>query len=94
MENPEYFECRCSTPEHLLRFWFDDDEEYPCVYISVFLDSQPWHRRVWAGIKYIMGYKCRYGHFDEFLLRPEDSDRLMSILERLKKAGSGGEGDS
>ena len=86
MDKPEYFECRCSTPEHTLRFWFDDDEEFPCVYASVFLDNDPWHKRVWRGIKYILGYKCRYGHFNEFLLRPEDADRLIAILEALKNA--------
>lgn len=84
METPEYFECRCSTPEHTLRFWFDDDKEDPSVYVSVFLANAPWHKRIWAALKYVMGYKCRYGHFDEFILRPGDCDRLMGILERLK----------
>lgn len=86
MDDPEYFECRCHSPEHTLRFWFDDDEEYPCVYASVFLGSVPWPRRVWLGIRYIFGYNCRYGHFDEFLLRAEDADRLIAIAEALKKA--------
>lgn len=88
MDKPEYFECRCSTPEHTLRFWFDDDEEYPCVYASVFLDGPPWHRRLWLGLKYILGYKSRYGHFAEFMLRPEDADRLIGVCEALKRAKS------
>jgi hypothetical protein len=86
MDDPEYFECSCHSPEHTLRFWFDDDEDYPFVYASVFLGSVPWRRRVWLGIRYIFGYKCRYGHFDEFLLRPEDADRLIAVAEALKKA--------
>lgn len=88
MEKPEYFECRCSTPEHTLRVWFDDDKDDPCVYVSVFLANDSWHRRLWTAIKYALGYKCRYGHFDEFILRPEDCDRLSAVLDRLKKAGS------
>jgi hypothetical protein len=87
MEEPKYFECRCHSPEHLLRLWFDDEDDFPCVYLSVFLDNAPWHRRLWLGLKYILGYKCRYGHFDEFLLRPEDADRMIEMLEALKRAG-------
>lgn len=88
MEKPEYLECRCSTPEHTLRFWFDDDKDFPCVYVSVFLEEYPWYRRLWLGLKYIFGHKCRYGHFSEFMLRPEDADRLASIAEGLKSSGA------
>lgn len=84
MDAPEYFDCRCHSPEHTLRMWLDDDPGDPCVYISVFLAEDPWYRRVWTGIKYIFGYKCRYGHFDEFLLRDDDLDRFISLLERAK----------
>lgn len=86
MEDSEYFECRCHSPEHALRFWFDDDKDDPCIYASVFLGSCPWYERIWKSAKYVFGYKCRYGHFDEFLLRPEDCDRMIGLLERLKKA--------
>lgn len=86
MDDPEYFECQCSTPEHTLRFWFDGDEEYPCVYASVFLDEPPLHRRLWLALKYVLGYKSRYGHFAEFMLRPEDADRMIGMLGALKRA--------
>jgi hypothetical protein len=86
MEDPKYFECQCHSAEHVLRTWFDDDEDYPCIYMSVFLGAEPWHRRLWLGLKYILGYKCRYGHFDEFLLRPEDADRMIEMLEALKRS--------
>lgn len=89
MEKPEYFECQCNSPEHLLRLWFDDDPGWPCVYASVFLDNGPWYKRLWAATKYVFGYKCRYGHFDEFVLHPDDADRLISILDRLKRAKNG-----
>lgn len=88
MDKPEYFECQCRTPEHTLRLWLDNDEDYPCIYASVFLDGEPWHRRLWLGLKYIMGHKSRYGHFGEFMFRPEDADRLISMIEALKRAKS------
>lgn len=87
MDRPEYFECQCHSPEHTLRFWLDDDPGFPCLYASVFLDSCPWHRRLWLGLKYVFGYKCRYGHFDEFMLRADDCDRMIAMLNRLKEIG-------
>lgn len=86
MERPEYFECRCATPEHIWRLWFDDDPSDPCVFASVFLANGPWYSRLLTGVKYIFGYKCRFGHFEEFILNPEDCDRLIGVLERLKGA--------
>ena len=83
MERPEYFECRCSSDEHTLRLWFDDDPEDPSVYASVFLAELPFHRRLWEGLRYILGRKCRYGHFQEFILRPEDRERLIGVVKRL-----------
>lgn len=85
METPEYFECRCSSPEHTLRLWFDDDKDFPCVYVSVFLSNEGWVKRLRNAFRYVLGYKCAYGHFDEFILREEDCDRLIAILKRLKK---------
>ena len=86
MNESEYFECRCSSPEHTLRFSYDEDEDFPCVYVHVFLSNGPWYKRVWDALKYVFGYKCRYGHFDEFLLRLEDCDRLIGVVRRLKEA--------
>jgi len=83
---PEYFECRCSAQEHLWRIWFDDDSYEPVVYASFFLAELPWYRRLAAAVKYIFGYKCRYGHFEEFILSPDDCDRMIGILQRLKEA--------
>jgi hypothetical protein len=55
--------------------------------MSVFLSNGPWYSRLVSGLKYIFGHKSRYGHFDEFILRAEDCDRLISVLERFKAAG-------
>jgi hypothetical protein len=46
-------------------------------------------RRTWIGIKYIFGYKCKYGHWDCFNLHPEDCDRLIEFIQKYKKARKG-----
>jgi hypothetical protein len=39
-------------------------------------------RRLWAAIKYVAGYRCRYGEWDEFILSTMDVIRLRSFLEQ------------
>jgi hypothetical protein len=41
-------------------------------------------RRTWIAIKYIFGYKCKYGHWDCFDLRYEDCDRFMDMIRSFK----------
>ena len=41
--------------------------------------------RLKHGIKYIFGYRCMYGDFDEVILKKEDVHKLERIVEFLKK---------
>lgn len=82
MEN-HYLECHCHSPEHTLVFHFDENEPNE-LYAHVFLNPDPFFKRIWNSIKYIFGYKCRYGHFDEFILNPKDAKKLINLLERVK----------
>lgn len=86
----EYFECSCHSPEHTLSLAFDDDEDLPAIYGHVFLGENPWYKRVWMAVKYVFGYKCKYGHFDEFVFNPEDCDRMIGLFKKLKATQKGG----
>lgn len=33
-------------------------------------------KRMWMAIKYIFGYKSMYWHFDEFVFKKSDADKL------------------
>jgi hypothetical protein len=82
--NEEYFECACHSPEHLLQFkFFEDDPKMICAY--VFLRPEPFYKRIWNGLKYIFGYTSKYGYFDEFILRNEDADRFIKLINKLKE---------
>lgn len=82
MEN-ELFICDCSSNEHQLIFSYDED--YKCVYVSIHLNPQyRWYRRLWYAIKYLFGYKCKYGNFEEFIFNPEDYPKLEKIATLLK----------
>jgi hypothetical protein len=51
----------------------------------VFLRPESFYKRIWLGIKYIFGYTCRYGYFDEFILDPKDVDRMIGLLTNYKE---------
>ena len=82
-----YFDCECSSPEHTLRFVFDtvslwDEAEKPQIYTEIYLDQyRNVFKRIWIAIKYIFGYKCRYGHWDCWCLNEKDAYRLKELCE-------------
>ena len=84
IEKTEYFECACASNEHTLVFNLDvEDKE---LYTSVFLhDYRSFFARCWVAIKYIFGYKCKYGHWDCTILKGKDIPRLISLLKKLEE---------
>lgn len=78
-EDKIYIECAGGCPEHLLQFERYDE----FVYVYTLLTNQDnFFKRVWIAIKYIFGYKCRYGHFDEILLSRDSVDKLCKFLKK------------
>lgn len=81
----EVFICTCTSLEHQFAISYlpgDKDKDLlPNLFLSVHLSScLPWYKRVWQGIKYVLGYRCKYGDFDEVWFQNEDVWRLKSIL--------------
>jgi hypothetical protein len=74
-----YVDCECLDPEHVLVL--DAFEDDPVVFIHVHLtDYDNPLKRLWKGIKYILGYRCQYGHWDEMVLNPEGAEKLVYFL--------------
>jgi len=90
-ENPEVFICDCHSTDHQIIFLYDEyiDEingkKYSMCYAHIHLNERSFWYRVKYGIKYIFGYKCRYGAFDEFIFNPSDADRLQDLVDYLRK---------
>jgi len=80
----DYYECSCFSSEHTLKFIIDPDEKE--LYTEIYL-QQPsgFFKRIWKAIKYVFGYKCRYGHFDCFLFKDQDIADLQKLLEEYKR---------
>lgn len=85
-DNNIYFECECHSDEHMLKFKFFPDDEDPMLYASVYLRHwQPWYKRVWVAIKYVFGYKSKYGDFDCFSMNKEDANKFYNLAKKYKE---------
>lgn len=81
----ELFLCQCNSPEHQLIFSYFPDEQN--VYVTVHLT--PIHgfwKRLKSAVWYLFGHRSIYGHFDEFILKPQDTERLQSVVNFLKNS--------
>ena len=81
MYKVKYLECSCYSAEHTLRFSYDDNDTNE-LYIEICLynyNSIFW--RALAAIKYVFGYKSRYGHFDCMILERDKVKKLKDELD-------------
>lgn len=82
----ELFICQCHNTEHQLIFSYFSEDEDKNVYVSVHLipEYRLW-KRIWMAIWYIFGYRSCYGHFDEFIFKKSDAERLQKVVDYLIK---------
>ena len=67
--------------------WDEDEDE---VYVEIHLaNHRGFFSRLWKGLKYAFGYKCRYGAFEEVILREDDADNLQKVVDHLKTSRQG-----
>jgi hypothetical protein len=84
LDGTYFFECACYSDEHVLKFVYDRKDRE--IYASIFLnDWQRWYKRLWIAIKYLFRYKCKYGHWDTWLMREEDLDKFISLFTTMKE---------
>ena len=83
MNNQEskFIVCECFSLEHLVCLsYFEGDDE---AYIHIHLAQETFWTRVWHALKYIFGYRCRYGDFDEFLIGPKNVTQFKQFFDRV-----------
>lgn len=83
LDGSYFFECKCGSDEHTLRFTLDKEDKE--IYTSIFLNNYlNIFKRLFVAIKYIFGYKCKYGHWDCWVMRDEDIQKLSDMLDNYK----------
>ena len=86
LDGTYFFECRCGSSEHTLRFVLDKDKTDPCIHTEVYLNLwERWYKRVWVALKYVFGYRCAYGHWDCWMLDGEDAGKLRDMVDDFAK---------
>lgn len=82
--NNELFVCQCENTEHQVIFTYLLDSND--VYMQVHLVHIPnIFKRIWNAVKYVFGYKSKYGCFDEFIFKNEDLWKLKKIIDIVEK---------
>jgi hypothetical protein len=86
----EHFDCNCYSPEHTVRFMLDpgylpDDKDHfgmpPDLYAELQLNlNLPWYKRLVAGLRYIFGRSASGSHWDCWIMKPSDTERLQKLL--------------
>lgn len=82
-ETTQIFVCDCHSREHQIVFEYDFDDNL--VYCHIHLINYSFFKRLKNGLRYIFGYKCRYGHWDEFVWQVEHAEKLKEMSDLLKK---------
>ena len=84
----ELLVCKCESAEHQLIFkgvkFMVDEEEKHWVFVTTHLAPSRFWSRLWHGLRYIFGYRCKYGHFDEVILTEDHVEKLENVVKFLK----------
>lgn len=83
MENTEFFDCGCSSFDHLIRFNYDAEDNELFLDVHLFQYRNVF-KRIWLAIKYVFNNSSRYGHYDVTIIKPEDKGRLIAVINKLK----------
>lgn len=79
--------CECGSAEHQLVLHFDDDKDLGRqIFVEVHLVPLVWYKRLWQGLKYIFGYKCCYGNFEEIILTSKHLKKLRQMCRFLSNS--------
>ncbi len=86
--NMKYFECECESAEHTLRIISEDvwDQDFPPeLYVELQLNQRAnFFRRCWLALRYIFGYECKFGHWDNISIRESDLEPLIVLFHQHK----------
>lgn len=82
IEQRIYIECDCHHPEHLVSIKYEDEDDSVSLYVH--LKKYGFFKRLWRGIRYILGYQSRYGAYDEFIIPKPGADMMIEELKKIE----------
>lgn len=84
MDKVDIIICECFTPEHQIIFFYDEESNELTARIHLKTYKNVF-KRLYTAIRYVFGYKSRFGEWDNFIVNPNDAEKLIGILQQYKK---------
>ena len=78
--------CTCTSADHDIRFVKDTRDGDVWVEVQLVAVDNIW-RRIYNAIRYIFGYRSKYGHWDTTLISKEEAKKLQHFLKRYSEQG-------
>ena len=72
--------CACGSEHQIQLTYYDDPDDWHLM-VSIHLVHRGFFRRLWKAIRYTLGYRCRYGEWDELLLNRRDAEEIVTLLQ-------------
>ena len=79
MEN-HFVVCKCQSDEHVVRFTYDEEDMWVSVHLHQY---RPLWKKIWTRIKYMFGYRSKYGHWDVCMISKKEAKELKKVLEQF-----------
>jgi hypothetical protein len=73
----EFIVCSCGSLDHMLVVNKDAED----ATVEVHLAPLPLWKRIRNAVKYVLGYRSRFGDYEEFFLSRESAGRLRECLD-------------
>lgn len=74
--------CKCCSAEHQLIIMQDSQLQEVSIEVHL-VTERNFFKRLVAGLKYVFGYKCKYGEFDSIILDKNNYQPLKKVVEFL-----------
>ena len=88
MKETHHVICECHSPDHVLQFSHMEDmdgDEICWTQVQLHQYRSFW-KRLAVAVKYLLGYECRYGHWDCTSINVEQGKSLRDYLNRAIEA--------
>jgi hypothetical protein len=83
IEQRHIFICSCYSLDHLIAFYYDREDFE--LHIQTRINPEyGFFKRIWLAIKYIFGYRSRFGEYDDFIFNPDDMEKLRWYINMIK----------
>lgn len=68
-----------------MKFCYFEDEPTTIYVLTYLAQHRGFFKRCWVALKYIFGYRSKYGDWEESLIEHEEANKLWELLEHVCK---------